>query len=601
MAGERELRIRVVGDSTSGEKALNKTATAAEKVAPSAGIANKALGDVKSTLLGMVPGGQAAAGAVDKVGEASSATGGLMKGALVGGAAAAGVALAKMTADGIQQFTALATETRGYQRVVGGTAESASAMVVAFREMGVDSEAASKGMFKLSREVESGNAALGAYGVQVAMNKDGTTDLNGTLLNVVDAYNATDDAAQRNAIAFAAFGKAGVALTPILAKGRDGLKELWAAAANHGEIMSQDDINQAIAFKRATRDLGEAFKGLEIQLAKGLVPTLTSVTKNLSDVTDAANKLTKPLGGIGGAIDGVFKSAQQLLPIHPIMDLLHGDFDQAAHDTFGLGAGIDVVQGHYRDALGNILPMLGSHKKATEDAGDATKKLGDDTDNIGGAAAGATPKVSALDGALVTLKADMTDGKARAEAFKTALDALTGAPADAEQATIKYKDSVQSLGDALHDNGAAFDLNTGAGRKNISALDDAIEAAKAQLAAMVEQKATTGQLTDALNRQRASLINTLKFYGFADRDIQGLLASRGLTSDALGSLLNTAGAANPTQTGTAIDSQDFRAVRTDVPSGVLVTGDVHLQVNGSTLARITNDQLAAAARRAGLS
>lgn len=377
MAGDRELRIRIVGDSTSGEKALLKTAAAADKVAPKATIASKALADVKTQVLSLIPGGNAANTALTKMSAGAAETGGAMSGALAGGVAAAGVALAGMTVQGVQQYVALASAGRAYQRVVGGTAESASAMVVAFRSLGVDQDAAAKGMFKLSREVESGNAALGAYGVQVAHNKNGTTDLQGTLLNVVDAYNATDDAAKRNAIAFAAFGRAGLNLAPILAKGRDGLKELWQAAADHGEIMSQDDFNKAKEFKLATHDLGEAVKGFEIELAKGLVPALTTATDELAGFIDAANKATKPLGGISGAIGGVLGSAQQFLGVRPIMDALHGDFGKVAGDTVGLGAAIDVAHGHYRQALGNIIPMLGEHKKATKDTATETKALGD--------------------------------------------------------------------------------------------------------------------------------------------------------------------------------------------------------------------------------
>lgn len=604
MAGDRELRIRIIGDSSSGEAALNKTAKAAETVAPKAGLANSALNDVKSTLLGMVPGGTAAQSALDKVGAGAAETGGLLSGVLAGGAAAAGVAIAKMTADGVQQFLSLASETREYQRVAGGTSEQASQMVVAFREMGVATDTGATGMFKLSREVDSGNTALAKFGVEVAKNKDGTTDLNGTLLNVVDAYNATDDAAQKNAIAFAAFGRAGVSLLPILAKGRDGLHELWQAAADHGEIMSSADQQNAYDFKMALKGLTEAAQGLEIQMAKGLVPTLTNVAHGLTEVTDDANRLTGPFGGIQGAVDAATKSFQNFMPFSKsALDALHGDFGKIAGDLPIIGTGMDLVDGHFRQALGSMIPLLGEHKKATKDSADATTGLGDATTALGDATSGAADKMSALDTAMQTLNDQMADGKTKADAFKTAMDALTGAPVDAEQATVKFKDSVQSLGDALAQNGGVFDLNSGAGRKNISALDDVVAAAKDQLAAQVQNGATADQLTATLNQQRSSIINTLRYYGFVDSDIQGLLNSHGLTTQALGNLFNSAGAPSAAQ----VAASDFSTQRGGLagPGSGGITVTPILQIDGRAFAQATvqytADELAKLAKVRGLS
>src|SRR5689334_485716 len=92
-ANIRELLIRVLGDSTSAEEAMAKTELATGKTSNAGGVLSKALADVKSKLLGVVPGGQAAEGQMTKVGKSAEEAGGSLGGALTAGVAAAGVAI----------------------------------------------------------------------------------------------------------------------------------------------------------------------------------------------------------------------------------------------------------------------------------------------------------------------------------------------------------------------------------------------------------------------------------------------------------------------------------------------------------------------------
>src|SRR4051812_17619038 len=114
---ERVLRVVVAGEDRGASKTLNDVEKAAGKVDPAAKSASGALSDVKSKLLGVVPGGAQAESALTKMGAASEGAGISMKGALVGGAAAGAVAIGALAAKGLQEFPKLTGEVSRVKNV----------------------------------------------------------------------------------------------------------------------------------------------------------------------------------------------------------------------------------------------------------------------------------------------------------------------------------------------------------------------------------------------------------------------------------------------------------------------------------------------------
>src|SRR6185312_17336479 len=93
------------------------------------------------------------------------------------GAIAAGVAIGEKAID---MYVSLGDNIRHYIAVTGESAEVASRQVQAFEELGVNSETAAAGMFKLAKAANTNEAALNKLGIEVERNKDGTVDLNAT-------------------------------------------------------------------------------------------------------------------------------------------------------------------------------------------------------------------------------------------------------------------------------------------------------------------------------------------------------------------------------------------------------------------------------------
>lgn len=269
------------------KKAYGDTSVAAKDAATGTGVLDRAASGIS--------------GKLKTLGVDANVTGGMLKAGIAVGATAAGAAAIKFGADSVQAFANATGSVRAFQRVSGATAEDSSKLVAAMKQLGIDSDAGATSVFRLARNVADHRDKLLADGIAVEQNKNGQTDLAATLMNVADAYNATQDPAQKAKIVFDAFGRSGASMIPILERGRTGLKDLFAEAGKSHEIFSQADLEKGRQFSLATAQLGEAFKGLEIEIGSGLVPEVTNLTRGITDFIHAADSATKSVTGFVGS------------------------------------------------------------------------------------------------------------------------------------------------------------------------------------------------------------------------------------------------------------------------------------------------------------
>lgn len=272
-------------------------------------------------------------GLLQKFGLQGESTGAMIKAGLVGGALAAGAAITKFALDGVDSFVNLAGEVRDFGQKSGASAEESSKMVAVLDDFGIKAQSGADAMLKLGINSGEGGVKLAEFGVEVAKNKDGTTDLVGTLLNVADAYKETEDPGKRAELVMAAFGKSGKDLIPILEQGRDGLREFFASAENNHQILSQEDLDKAREYELAIDSLNDAVQGLQRSAGEALIPTLTQVTNLAAGTITGLDSATGSVGGLDGAVRGLAGN----LPITGT--LIHG-----------LGAGSELMAGHFRNA-----------------------------------------------------------------------------------------------------------------------------------------------------------------------------------------------------------------------------------------------------------
>lgn len=218
------------------------------------------------------------------------------------GAAVAGVAITKFARDGMRSYIELVDQVRAYKNVTGASAEESSRMVAVAKVLGVSVDTVANGMFRLSRQVVANKDALHADGVVVARNKDGQVDLSNTLGSVADAYQRAGAGAAGNKVVFDAFGRSGLAMIPILRQGREQLAEFWAEAAKHHEIITDKDLQRVFQYHVATRELKEAWTGLERSLGERAVRPARDLSLFGTDVLEG--KWGKVVGDFLHGVEG---------------------------------------------------------------------------------------------------------------------------------------------------------------------------------------------------------------------------------------------------------------------------------------------------------
>lgn len=456
---DRTLKFKVVGDASSAKAALKDTEDGLGRFGVAGDKAHATLSNFTGKLDSFGPIGQ----------KASSTLKGMVGGlesipvpavAAVGAVGAIGVGIEKMAATGVAKFQSLAGEVRQFSRASGASAVESSKFVALGDRYGVTADTMSSAVFKLGINVDKHADKLRAAGIEVAKNADGTTNLTATLLNVSDAYNKSHDPAQKAGIAFAAFGKAGASLIPILSKTKGEIDDVWAAAARHHEILTDADLKKAADFKKAQYELGQAFGGMERELGSAVIPTLTRFATTATTALEQVDALAQHVGGLQHFVTGFVDSLPGIGPAATVMGLFGGK---------------------------------------TKDAGDAAKTAAPDVASLGDAAAKIVDPADAAKTAL--------------SALNDAFDKFIGVNISAEQADIRFRDALDAVTASVKQHGTTLDLNTDAGRRNREAIDSVITASTDHLQAMAKAGSSSSSLTAQWNAEKTAILDKMRALG----------------------------------------------------------------------------------------
>jgi hypothetical protein len=217
----------------------------------------------------------------------------------LGGLGGAGIAAAGLTAamgvglevakSSIEMYVSLGEKVLNFQRVTGASAEQSSRMVAVMGELGVDGETAAAAMFKLNQRMQGldGQATKTGKSLQELGIKT-NVDLTKTLENVADAYVNAGSAAERDSITFAAFGRAGAAMIPVLEQGSAGLERL---AAQTNLVFTQEQLEQVHQYNISTKQLSQSLEVLQMDMGGKLVPSVETAVRGFSELADITHFL----------------------------------------------------------------------------------------------------------------------------------------------------------------------------------------------------------------------------------------------------------------------------------------------------------------------
>lgn len=626
----------------------------------------------------------------------------------------------------VNQFSAATEAVRKFGLISGSSAEDSSRLVYAMSQLGVDSDIAGTAFFRLAHNLEGGKDKLSQFGVSVAQTSNGTIDLSQTVLNIAEAMQKAGPGAEADAIAFAAFGRQAAQLTPLLQQGRDGITAFYAAAASHGLVFDQKEIDKGYAYTIATRDLGEAFRGLTINIASGVVPALTQFETGLSVIFDGIQRVSKDVPFL---FEG-FHLLNEALGLNKTStdsaaEAALAQADAAKVDQAAIQAQADAVKAitkandDYISQLNTVTSAQKSEESAQrsvvtaqrseQSAQDALTKLRQQGAVDANAVASAEANLASASKAVTTAqKQEATAAQNVADAQQAVLDAQTAlqkveegsSPEDIERAqlaaskaqrditranlgvsssldainnliTVGVVGAGQQIATADKQVSAQLDLADAQDQVKIAGLDaqdaqqkltDTLNAGKpgsdTYKAAQDKLTQTQKDLATAIDNEATAQQNVIdKQSALADADAKLREAQKGdpdfnaklaaaqqavadahqntvdqinaekdanealniaegkLVTDRIaraaqqptippgtqGPFLDPKYASPPAAGRTAVINGQTVQLQPFNPTGVTITGDLHLNVGGTALATVTQDELAAAARRNGLS
>lgn len=201
-------------------------------------------------------------------------------GATIGAGLAAGVTA--MAALG-QQAIGVADQLAEASARTGASVEELSKLKYAAEQSGASLGAIQQGLQKLSKEADAGGKNLARLGISVTDSNGQVRQTSELFLDAADKIARMGNATERSAAAQAIFGKAGVALLPVLQEGREGIKALGDEAESLGVVFSTSTADAAAAFNDNLDKLKTAALGLGNDIAQEVLPALLDLTNAAID------------------------------------------------------------------------------------------------------------------------------------------------------------------------------------------------------------------------------------------------------------------------------------------------------------------------------
>lgn len=237
----------------------------------------------------------------ERMGQSSTGIGTMAKNLVAAAAAAASTYVSfKLLATSLETTEKLGEQVHELGLRFGLTAEQGSRLIFTANALNVNSDSLSRGLGILSRnmlqvqETEDGmiNTAtpaakvLASLGIAALDSGGKVRPLNDILNDLADVFQKTLTAEQRNGVAMQLFGRSGAELIPILLQGKDGLKQ-WADQSDRlGNTLSQKQVEDIHQYTLAQKEFQAVIRGIEIDVATGIMPTLTNLGHWFADHRD---------------------------------------------------------------------------------------------------------------------------------------------------------------------------------------------------------------------------------------------------------------------------------------------------------------------------
>lgn len=183
---------------------------------------------------------------------------------------------------------------------IGMNVEAWQEMAHAGEMSGVESEALSKGMIKLNKniiEAAMGNKTLASWfkrvGVSFVDASGKARDVEDVFMDLSEVFGKQKDGAKKTAAAMALMGKSGADMIPMLNSGKKGLQEMRQEARDLGIVMDEKTAKASEAFNDNFERMTKVVKGLMFTVGSGLIPIFNDIVLSVRAWLEQNRELIK--------------------------------------------------------------------------------------------------------------------------------------------------------------------------------------------------------------------------------------------------------------------------------------------------------------------
>jgi hypothetical protein len=363
-------------------------------------------------------------------------------------AMAGGAALVAFGVKAVGAFQDTALEAGRLADSLGLTSEQASRFMEVAGDLGIDTATLEKSIGKMNVEVAKSPAYFEKIGAAIAKNADGTTDVQQTFLNVVDAISKMPSATDRAAASQQLLGRGWRDMAELVNGGSAKLKASLDDVSD-AKVIDASEVKKARDFRDAMDKLSDAAEDLALTAGEILVPALTKA----ADTTEKGRNAWSTLDDALGPVD---ESLTKLV----------------------------ATNYKYLNPVGQAITALGLFSDESDDATEASSALADQV-KLAGEQAGIT--ASATDDLTGSTRAHTKAVRADMEAQERA----NAAKIEAINSSLGYRNQVARTTEALAAATAVQNSATASDSERAQASRDAEAAVLEQAAAAVKLASDT--------------------------------------------------------------------------------------------------------------
>jgi hypothetical protein len=283
-------------------------------------------------------------------------------------AMAGGAALVAFGVKAVGAFQDTALEAGRLADSLGLTSEQASRFMEVAGDLGIDTATLEKSIGKMNVEVAKSPAYFEKIGAAIAKNADGSTDVQQTFLNVVDAISKMPSATDRAAASQQLLGRGWRDMAELVNGGSAKLKASLDDVSD-AKVIDASEVKKARDFRDAMDKLSDAAEDLALTAGEILVPALTAAADTTEKGRNAWNTLDDALGPVDESLGKLAATSYKYLnPVGQAITALgfFGDeADDATTATEAFETRMRLLQESSRDLADETDDLTGSTKAHT--------------------------------------------------------------------------------------------------------------------------------------------------------------------------------------------------------------------------------------------